>query len=354
MVATGKKVKTKKKVKASKVGKEKPAKGDMISEMAKEFEFQVMSDEAKDTTPYYIPFRHRGLQYITGGVPGGRFTAIEGDSQCGKSFLLYELIAECLSMGGYSLLIDAENAFEPRFGKRVGIVGNGQFIYTSSEVQLERIFRMFKKFVLTIRKKNKTAPILLGLDSYPASQIKAALDELNKENFKELKGYIQAKKNAVLSELLSEFINFIGKHKVAFVMVNQIRVKMNVMFGDPTTSNAENIIKFYATLRLRGRLGKKIKTEVTNKSEQKPRQIGVTSVWETIKNRNIDPFKVVETRIVYKSGVQPYSGLRELLIDEGKIEPLPKKGFKFNGTDYSGSDMKTFLKNNESILQHTN
>lgn len=346
MVAT-----VKKKLKGKKTGK-KAAGADALDAFTKEFEVQAMSDEAKDQTPYYIPFRHHGLQYITGGVPGGRFTAIEGDSQSGKSFLLYELISECLNMGGYALLVDSENAFEPRFGKRVGITGNKRFMFTNMEVQLERSFRMFKKFVLAIRKKDKKAPILIGMDSFPAMQIKVALEQLNKENFSELKGYMQAKKNAVLSELLSEFISFIGKHRVAFVMINQIRVKMNVMFGDPTTSNGENIIKFYATLRIRGRIGKKIKSNVEKKSEQKPRQIGVTSVWETVKNRNIDPFKVVETRIVYRTGVQTYSGLRELLVDEGKIVPLPKKKFKYKGKEFDGTEMKKFVQSHPEVLNH--
>lgn len=360
MVATKKKTRTG--AKSGKVRKKKTtrtkapvSKKDVMlkacDELAKSFDVQIMKGNSKDRTPYYIPFRNVGLQFITGGIPGGRLTVIEGESQSGKSYILYEVIAECLKAGGYALLVDPEIAYEPRYGRRVGIEGEDGFAYTETN-KLEKIFRLMKRFVLKIRKVDPDSPIVLGLDSYPATQIKLAFDELNKEvrdTEKELKGYMQARKNAVLSELLSEFIGFIGKHKVAFVMLNQVRFKMNVMYGDATTSNAENILKFYATLRVRGKLGSKIKKQV---SEKRKRQIGVYTTWETIKNRHIDPFKKVTTAIYYRSGVRQYSGVCELLFDEGVLTEKPKKKFSYNGKLYDQENIKTFIGKYPEALEH--
>lgn len=313
-----------KKKKAKKVQADKKSSSQsVIDQLTKDFSVQVMSKDSKDLTPYYIPFEHKGLQYITGGVPGGRFTEISGDSQCGKSFLFYELMKSCLKMDGDALLMDPESAYEPKYGQRVRI--NGQFLYTR-ENSMEKSFALARKYIKAVRKKKKKTPILIGLDSYPALQTLGALkamDKLENPNTKELKGYLAAKKNALLSELLQDFIPFIGKYDAAFVLINQIRVKMGVMFGDPTTVNAENIIKFYATLRLQGRLSNSIKTEIKiGPKKTKKKKIGVDSVWKTIKNRNIDPFKEARARIMYKTGIDPYSGFSDLMVLEEKFEPI--------------------------------
>ena len=134
---------------------------------------------------------------------------------------------------------------------------------------------------------------------------------------------------------MGEFVGFMSRNKVAVVFINQLRTKMNVMFGDSTTTNAEVIFKYYSSLRIRGRLGSKIKEEVAKSKEAKAKQVGVNSIWETIKNRNIEPFKKIETEILYKSGVDEHSGLYDLLVSEGRIKPSSEKGkFVYNKKRY--------------------
>lgn len=330
-----------------------------VDELAKSFSVQVMDESTEDSVPYYIPFKHVGLQAITGGVPGGMLSVIEGDSQSGKSYLIYELIVECLRMGGYAFLSDPENALQARFMKRVGLEGNKRFLYTNTENQLARTFMMWRKFVTAIRKTDKTSPILIGADSYPAMQIKVAIDELDKksestgsgEKRDELTGYLQARKNAEFAQLLGEFVGFMSQNGVALVFINQLRQKMGVVFGDPTTTNADTIFKYYASLRIRGRLGTKIKEEVAKSKEAKARQVGVNSIWETIKNRNIEPFKKIETEIVYKNGVDTYSGLLDLLISEGKVQASKEKGkFVFNKKRYPEEKLPLFVQKFPDVL----
>lgn len=330
-----------------------------VDACAESFTVQVMDENTEDSVPYYIPFQHVGLQAITGGVPGGMLTVIEADSQSGKSFILYELIVQCLSMGGYAFLSDPENALQARFMRRVGLKGANRFLYTNTENQLARTFLMWRKFVTAIRKTDKKSPILIGADSYPAMQIKVAIDELDKKagssgdgaKKNELSGYLAARKNAEFAQLLGEFVGFMSQNGVALVFINQLRLKMGVVFGDPTTTNADNLFKYYSSLRIRGRLGTKIKEEVPKAKEAKARQVGVNSIWETIKNRNVEPFKKVETEIVYKTGVDKYSGLLELLISEGKVQQSKEKGkFVYNKKRYPEESLAQFLEKFPNIV----
>ncbi len=303
--------------------------GDICSSLAKDFEVEVMSENSEDRTPYYIPFKHVGLQMITGGLPGGRFTEIRGDSQCGKSYLLYELGLEVIDMGGAFMLHDVETAYEPGYGRRVGLEGNKKFAL-SEERTLENIFNLSRKFVLKVREKNSACPILIGVDSYPPIQTIMSQKEINeqlKQGAKALKGYREAKKNALLSQQIGEFISFLREQKATFVMLNQLKKQIGVMFGDDKTSNADNVIKYYCTLRLQGTIGAKIKTakKKVNGKMMGGKKIGVVSHWETIKNRKTAPFKKVSTNILYKTGVKPLSGLIDLLVDEEIVERVKGK-----------------------------
>jgi len=310
-------------------GKKKKARRDVdvdvsgiVKKMSKKFEVEVMDKDTPDRVPYYIPFRHIGLQMITGGVPGARFTEIRGDSQCGKSYLIYELGLETLKMGGVFLLNDPENAYETAYGRRVGLEGNNTFAFSSERV-LEDCFLLYRDFITRVRVKNKKCPILIGCDSYPPIQTiltKAEIEQQLKENgAKKLKGYREAKKNALFSNLMGEFLGFIEETNTTFILLNQLKKKIGVVFGDDTTSNADNIIRYYTTLRLQGTLGKRIKNKATG------RRTGMWSKWETIKSRRITPFKSVSTKILYQDGVDRMSGLSELLVAEGKVKKVKGK-----------------------------
>ena len=281
-----------------------------------------MDSNSKDRTPYFIRFKNRAIQAQTGGCPGGRFTEILGKSQCGKSYLLYELIMETIAMGGVAMLHDVERALEAAYMKRVGMK-EGQGFALSYEKKMEQIFLASREFVLKVRKVNSTCPILIGVDSYPPIQTilsQAEIEEqLKKGDAKSLKGYREAKKNAIFANMIGEFITFLDEHKATFVLLNQTRKAMNVMFGEGLTSNADNIIQFYVTLRLRGEIVKSVKDPKTNK------KIGVLTKWTTIKNRLVFPFKETTTKILYKSGVQKMSGVTQLLIDEGRAEKIKGK-----------------------------
>jgi RecA/RadA recombinase len=345
-VAKKKKVlKSKEKKKSSKVKKSSKEKGIKISKSeasilkALKKEFEVVSNKKGDLVPYLINFIHKGLQFITGGVPGGIFMEAHGPSQCGKSYLMMELGAACIKAGGWYLQADIERAYKRMIGKKLGLEGNPRFVKTK-ERNMEKLWKKMMKFVLKIRKYDPDCPIFIGVDSFNPLQINKTMKELEKElkemsdkegkvEPKDVKGYAAMTKNARFSDLMRDFIQFIEEHKVTFLLLNQQRTKHGLMFGDKRTTNADDIIQFYASLRLRGSLGSKLKP---NKDSKKI--IGRQVYWETVKSRHPDipPFMKTMTEIIYREGIRPYSGLAELLDTEEVIKltkitvPAKQKG----------------------------
>ncbi len=326
---------------------------DIVGDLAKDFEIEVMSESAEDRTPYYIPFKNKALQAITGGVPGGRMSEFRGDSQCGKSYLLYELGIETINMGGAFLLHDIETAYEPAYGRRVGLEGDKAF-GLSEEKKMENIFLLSRKFVNKIRERNTKCPILIGCDSYPPIQTILSAEEIEaavkKDGAKALKGYREAKKNALFSNLIGEFVSFLRDNEATFIMLNQLKKQIGVMFGSDLTSNADNIIKYYVTLRLQGIIGKKVVKKKKINGKDITKKLGVWSSWETIKNRNTAPFKKCSVRIMYKDGIDEYSGLKELLVAEELVKPVPKKPdiVKYKGREY---DIPKLIAKKPSLLK---
>ena len=295
-------------------------------------EFEVKTSKVKkfaDEIPWLLKFFHKGLQFITGGIPGGIFVEIHSPSQGGKSYIMMEIGAACIKAGGWYLQADVERAYKKRIGKKLGLEGQTRFAKTK-ERNMQKLFKLMMKFVLKIRNYDKDCPIILGVDSFNPLQINETMKELEKDlkamessdakvTAKDVKGYAAMRKNAAFSDLMRDFIEFLEKHKVTFLLLNQQRTKHGVMFGDKRTTNCDEIIQFYSSLRIRGSLGAKLKP---NKDSKKI--IGRKVYWECIKSRHpdIQPFMKTETEIIYKEGIRPYSGLAELLNVEERIKLL--------------------------------
>lgn len=332
-VAKAKTVKTVKKAK-----KPEFSLADIVGEL-KDFQIDVMNEDTKfEEAPYRIPFRHKGLQKITGGIIGGKFAEISGMSQAGKSFLFYELASEAQKMGGFALLFDGERAFETAYADIVGLDMKAGTFSVSYEVDIDKLFNMSIKLIKAIRKKKKklSVPILIGVDSFPTLQTKTDLE--NMEAGKDPRGYLAMQKNAKFSDNMSRMVGVLDKYGATFVLLNQLTKDYNVSFGDPWRSNAEEKIKFWATQRLRGKLMGKLVSK-----KNKGVQTGMKSSWKTIKNRAVKPFQEVITYIRYAKGINPTQGLADVLLNdfcikdatttqvrEGLTETMNPKLFKEN------------------------
>lgn len=344
--------KTRKRTKKKVVAKttEKPVKKKVVKKVdefslegikseSKKFEVAILNSETEvETAPYKIPFRHKGLQKITGGIIGGKFAEISGNSQSGKSFLLYELMAECIAMGGVSLLFDGERAFEEPYAEMVQLpLRGGKFAFgevrTEAQkkngmrgepvVDMDDVFHMMISFIKTVRKAKggKKIPILIGIDSFPSLQ--TDVDLANLESGKDPRGYAAMQKNAKFSFWIEKFVGILDKYDATLVLLNQTRIDNTVMYGDKTTTLCETVIKFWATQRIQGKLAGKILKKVKSIENAKGKniQIGMKTIWKTIKNRAVKPFQSVLTKIRYSKGIDLWSGLDELFVNEGLANP---------------------------------
>lgn len=292
----------------------------------KDFEFEILNEDSNDDDdiPYIIPFKNESLQFITGGILGGKFMEISGESQSGKSYLLYQAIASCQEMGGRALLIDIERASTNTILKNCGIKFDGT-IAISHERDMTSVFGLMLKFIKAIREKEKEqkvktiTPILIGLDSFPALQIPLAMEEYEKG--KEIKGYAAMQKNAKFSQLIEKFVGDLADYGATLVMINQTQIDRTILFGDNIKSKGEDVIKFWCTQRLRGKFVKKLVKEVDS-AERKTGtkiQVGVKAEWTGIKNRFTAPFQKAYTYTLFDKGMDRFKGFEENLVTSGRI-----------------------------------
>jgi len=300
-----------------------------FEKMMKKYKVETVTTEKQvDRIPYKIPYRNIALQKATGGVIGGSIIEIVSPSGVGKSFLGYELAGECQKMGGDALLIDSEWAFEEAYSKMTGIdLKSGTFHYTR-ERTLETIGPISKEFIVGVRSTKKKTPIVIILDSYALIDVQKAID--NFEANKKEQGYEQMIKPRLFYKYLKDLLPYIGKHDATLVILNQTRVDHNVLFGDKTSSLAKEI-KFYVSQKLIGKAVKEIKEEIGSGDSKEKITVGMISQWVVDKNRFVIPKQRVQTSILYKNGLDKYSGLLGLLVRDQLVK-MGKTSLKKDGT----------------------
>ena len=320
------------------------------------FSFEVMNEDTseEDDIPYYIPFKNEALQFITGGICGGKMAEISGDSQVGKSFLAYELISSCQEMGGYALLIDGERATTKAILKRNGVKFDNSFAM-STEQDMTTIFGMMLTFIKTIRVREKEAkikkitPILIVVDSFPAMQIPLAMEEYEKG--KEIKGYAAMQKNAKWSQLIEKFVADLDDNNATMVLINQTQKDRTILFGDNTISKAEDVIKFWATQRIRGSFVKKLVKEVDSFERKTGTkiQVGNKVKWVGVKNRNVAPYQTAYTYTLFDKGMHKYKGFEENLVTTGRVKMSKTKETKDGEKSRKELDLITVVKTGKAF-----
>jgi recombination protein RecA len=264
-----------------------------------------------------------------GGFPRGRIIEIYGPESSGKTTLALHAIAEAQKKGGIAAFVDAEHALDVGYARKLGVRTDDLLISQpdTGEQALEIAETLVRSGAIDV----------LVIDSVAALVPKAELEgEMGDAHMG-----VQAR---LMSQALRKLTGTISKSQTIVVFINQIRMKIGVMFGNPETTTGGNALKFYATQRLDIRRIGAIKD-----GEQ---VIGNRTRVKVVKNKVAPPFREVEFDIMYGQGISREGDLLDLAAQENAIE---KSGtwFSFEGEriGQGREQAKQFLRDHPEILQ---
>jgi recombination protein RecA len=262
-----------------------------------------------------------------GGLPRGRVIEIYGPESSGKTTLALHVIAEAQRAGGACAFIDAEHALDPGYAKKLGV--NIDDLLISQPDAGEQALEIADTLV------RSGAIDVLVVDSVAALVPKAELEgEMGDTHVG-----LQAR---LMSQALRKLTGSISRSRCMVIFINQIRMKIGVMFGNPETTTGGNALKFYASVRLDIRRIGSIKDKET--------VVGNQTRVKVVKNKVAPPFRVVEFDVMYGEGISKTGELIDLGVAASVVE---KSGawFSYNGQriGQGRENAKAFLKENTQI-----
>ncbi len=264
-----------------------------------------------------------------GGLPKGRIVEIYGPESSGKTTLALSVLAEAQKKGGICAFIDAEHALDPVYARKLGV--NVDDLLISQPDTGEQALEIADTLV------RSGAIEILVIDSVAALTPRA---ELEGEMGDQLPG-LQAR---LMSQALRKLTGSISKSNCMVIFINQIRMKIGVMFGSPETTTGGNALKFYASVRLDIRRIGAIK--------ERDEVVGNQTRVKVVKNKVAPPFKQVEFDIMYGEGISKVGELVDLGVTAGVVE---KSGswFSYDGEriGQGRENAKSFLRQNPDMAQ---
>ena len=264
-----------------------------------------------------------------GGLPKGRIVEIYGPESSGKTTLALHVIAEAQKSGENCAFIDAEHALDPAYAKKLGV--NIDELLISQPDTGEQALEITDSLV-----RSKAISVLV-VDSVAALTPKAEIEgEMGDAHMG-----LQAR---LMSQALRKLTGSVSKSNCMVIFINQIRMKIGVMFGSPETTAGGNALKFYSSCRLDIRRIGAIK--------DKDEIIGNQTRVKVVKNKVAPPFRLVEFDIMYGEGISKLGELIDLGVKVGTVE---KSGawFSYKGEKIGQGreNSKIFLKENPAIAQ---
>jgi recombination protein RecA len=313
--------------------KEKINLSEAISEIKEKFgEGAIMKlKDAQKANVDVVPTGSLSIDLALGvmGVPRGRIVEIYGGESTGKTTISLSILAEAQKMGGVCAFIDAEHALDPDYAKRIGVNTDELFISQpdSAEQGLQIVESLVRSGEVDIIVVDSVAALV------PKAEVAGEMGELQIG--------LQAR---LMSQALRKLSGIVSKTKTIIIFINQTRMKIGIMFGNPETTPGGLALKFYSSVRIELRRIAQIKVGeniVGNRVKAK-----------IVKNKVAAPFKVAEFDIYYNEGISRASEAINLGTKEGIIK---KSGSTLQyGEIKLGVGMekaKEFLKENPKILK---
>ncbi|NJD37510.1 MAG: recombinase RecA [Geobacter sp.] len=263
-----------------------------------------------------------------GGVPRGRVIEVYGPESSGKTTLALHIVAEAQKSGGIAAFVDAEHALDITYARKLGVKTDDLLVSQpdTGEQALEIAETLVRSGAIDVLVVDSVAALV------PKAEIEGEMGDSHMG--------LQAR---LMSQALRKLTGIISKSNCCVIFINQIRMKIGVMFGNPETTTGGNALKFYASVRLDIR-----KTATLKQGDQ---VIGSRTRVKVVKNKVAPPFKEAEFDILYGEGISRTGDVLDLAVDRGIVD---KSGawFSYNKEriGQGRENSRQFLKDNPAML----
>jgi recombination protein RecA len=264
-----------------------------------------------------------------GGVPRGRVVEIYGPESSGKTTLTLHIIANAQKAGGTAAFVDAEHALDPEYAKRIGVKINDLLISQpdTGEQALDIVETLVRSGAVDIIVIDSVAALV------PRAEIEGDMGDQH-----------MGRQARLMSQALRKLTAIVSKSNTIVIFINQIRMKIGIVFGNPETTTGGQALKFYSSVRIEVRRSAQIK-----KGEE---VVGNRVKAKVVKNKVAPPFKTTEFDIMYNEGISQTGDM----IDTGvKYEVIKKSGNSYVFEDVKlgvgRENAKQFLKENPKLIK---
>jgi recombination protein RecA len=257
--------------------------------------------EAKKVDVDSIPTSSLSLDLAlgVGGIPRGRIVELFGPESSGKTTLALHIVAEAQKQGGAAAFVDAEHALDPEYAKRIGVKIDDLLISQpdTGEQALDIVEALVRSGSVSIIIVDSVAALT------PRAEIEGEMGDMQIG--------LQAR---LMSKALRKLTTFMAKSGTAVIFINQIRIKIGVMFGNPETTPGGNALKFFSSVRLDIRRIAQLKSQ--------DQIVGNRTRVKVVKNKVASPFKTAEFDIMYNEGISRLSDIIQTGVRFGVVDKM--------------------------------